>query len=84
MLDVKHFGIDFSFKKSITEVVKLFFMFDDSDLNPLTRFGEYFIYSLYFCGAASLCVFVYSIAKPYVYKYEATAEEIDSANKLPG
>ncbi|MFA6924857.1 MAG: phosphatidylglycerol lysyltransferase domain-containing protein [Bacteroidales bacterium] len=81
LLDIKHFGIDFSLKKSLIEVIKLFFMFNTSNLHPLTVFGRYFIHSLYFCGAASLCVLAYSIAKPFVYKSEATTEEIDLANK---
>ncbi len=82
LLDIRHFGIDFSFKRSLIEVIKLFFIYNASDLHPLTVFGRYFIHSLYFCGAASLLVFIYSIVKPYVYKYEATIEEIDIANKL--
>ena len=39
-LDVKHFGIDFTWKQSIGYAIRTFGLINNADLHPLTRFGK--------------------------------------------
>ncbi|MBX2940857.1 MAG: lysylphosphatidylglycerol synthetase family protein [Cyclobacteriaceae bacterium] len=80
-IDKKHFGIDFHFWNACELAFKLFFLFDDSGLNPTTSFGRYFLYSMYFSGGAVLSFIFFSVLKPYFAKpYNTEKDRMDAIN----
>lgn len=81
-IDKRHFGIDFHFWNACKLVFKLFFLFDDSGLNPTTPFGRYFLYSMYFSGGAVLCFIFFSVLKPYFVKPYNTEQDRNDALQL--
>ncbi len=53
-IDKHHFGTEFQLWTSVKIIFRMFFLFDDSGLNPLTAFGNNFLYSIYiFAGLVS-------------------------------
>lgn len=81
-IDKRHFGMDFHFWVATKVVFKLFFLFDDSTLNPLTPFGRYFLYSMYISGGAVLSFILFSLLKPYFAKPFNTEEDRQQAIAL--
>jgi phosphatidylglycerol lysyltransferase len=81
-IDKHHFGIDFRFWEAVKIIFKLFFLFDDSGLTPLTKFGQDFLYSIYFLGASVLCFIFYSILRPYFSKPYNSAEDFSLAKEI--
>ncbi|HNW57007.1 MAG TPA: lysylphosphatidylglycerol synthase domain-containing protein, partial [Bacteroidales bacterium] len=67
-IDKHHFGINFELWTSVKIIFKMFFLFDDSGLQPLTTFGHNFLYSIYIFGTLVVCFIFYGILKPYFSK----------------
>jgi phosphatidylglycerol lysyltransferase len=81
-IDKRHFGVDFEFLAASKATLKLFFLFDDSGLNPVTAFGRYFLYSMYLSGGAVLTFILFSILKPYFTKPYNSEEDRARAIEL--
>jgi len=81
-IDRRHFGADFVLADSIKAVLKLFFLLDDTGLEPLTEFGRNFIYSLYGAGGAYLVFVIFGLLRPYFTKPFNTDEERSKALEL--
>jgi phosphatidylglycerol lysyltransferase len=81
-LDKKHFQIDFSILQSIKYTLQNFFLVGSSDLMPHDSFARDFIYLIKISGFASISFLVYSLVRPYVFKYVTTAEETERAKRL--
>ncbi|TAL66628.1 MAG: lysylphosphatidylglycerol synthetase family protein [Bacteroidetes bacterium] len=81
-IDKHHFGVDFRLWTAVKIIFKLFFLFDDSGLTPLTKFGQDFLYSIYILGASVLSFIFYSILKPYFSKPYNSAEDFNLAKNL--
>ncbi len=81
-MDRHHFGIDFRIWTSVKIIFRMFFLFDDSGLTPLTSFGRHFLFSIYFFGGAVITFIFFSILKPYFTKPYNTEEDINLANDL--
>lgn len=81
-IDKRHFGIDFVLADAIRAVLKLFFLLDDSGLEPRTLFGKDFIYSLYGSGGTYLIFVIFGLLRPYFVKPFNTDEEKDLVLRL--
>jgi phosphatidylglycerol lysyltransferase len=81
-IDKRHFGIDFHFWACVKIVFKMFFLFDDSGLVPLTTFGKHFLYSIYIFGGSVLSFILFSLLKPYFSKPFNPEEDFILARKL--
>jgi phosphatidylglycerol lysyltransferase len=81
-MEKRHFGIDFHFWTSVKIIFKMFFLFDDSELIPLTRFGRNFLYSIYISGGLVVSFIFYSILKPYFSKPYNSEEDFSLARKM--
>jgi phosphatidylglycerol lysyltransferase len=67
-IDKHHFGIDFRLWTSVKIIFRMFFLFDDSGLTPLTSFGKHFLYSIYIFGGLVISFIFFSLLKPYFSK----------------
>ncbi len=67
-IDRKHFGMEFEFWESVKAIFRIFFLIGDPKLQPLTKFGGYFLQSIYFAGFMVLIFIIYGILRPYITK----------------
>jgi len=81
-IDKHHFGIEFQFWTSVKLIFKMFFLFDDSGLTPLTSFGRNFLYSIYFFGGLVVTFIFFSLLKPYFSKPYNSAKDFDHAKDI--
>jgi phosphatidylglycerol lysyltransferase len=81
-IDKHHFGIDFQFWTSVKLIFKMFFLFDDSGLTPLTAFGRNFLYSIYFFGGSVVTFIFFSLLKPYLSKPYNSTEDFNLAKDI--
>ena len=79
LLDTRHCGIDFNFKSSITNVVRMLFLLDTSVLEPHTVFARFFLNSIYLFGFASLLITVVVLIKPFIQKPIVSEDDRDKA-----
>ncbi len=75
-LDKRHFHIDFEWKKSISYAINTFFLVNDANLIPYTKFGGEFLFFIKALGIASWVFILYCIIRPGIYK--AGQPETDS------
>lgn len=78
-LDKKHFNIDFSALQSIGYTLQNFFMIGSSNLVAADTFARVFLYSINFSGFISLAFLIYTLVRPYVFKYDTDLEELEEA-----
>ena len=64
-IEVKHFGIDFTWRQSIEFSVRSFFLQDDS-LHPRTAFGHQFILLIQILGFLSWGFLLFTLIKPFL------------------
>jgi phosphatidylglycerol lysyltransferase len=81
-IDKHHFGIDFQLWASVKVIFKMFFLFDNSGLKPLTEFGQNFLYSIYFFGGLVVSFIFFSLLKPYFSKPFNSEEDINHAKDI--
>lgn len=81
-IDKRHFGVNFEVWDAFKAVLKLFFLFDDQSVTPLTKFGSLFIVSIYVAGGSVILFFIYSLLRPYFSKPYNSPEEFDEAKEL--
>jgi len=81
-IDKHHFGINFRLWASVKIIFKMFFLFDDSGLTPLTSFGKHFLYSIYIFGGLVLSFISFSLLKPYFSKPYNSQEDFNTAREL--
>ena len=81
-IDKHHFGIEFRLVTSVKIIFKMFFLFDDSGLTPLTSFGKHFLYSIYIFGGLVLSFIFFSLLKPYFSKPYNSEEDFILAKDL--
>ncbi|MGN6249577.1 MAG: phosphatidylglycerol lysyltransferase domain-containing protein [Ginsengibacter sp.] len=71
-IEVKHFGIDFTWKQSIEFSIRSFFLQDDS-LHPHTAFGRQFILLIQILGFLSWGFLLFTLIKPF-FEVEGASE----------
>ncbi|MEO6000730.1 MAG: phosphatidylglycerol lysyltransferase domain-containing protein, partial [Chitinophagaceae bacterium] len=65
-IDVKHFQVDFTWRQSISYSIKSFFLLENSELFPLTRFGHEFLVSVNVLSVCTWIFFFYTFIRPYI------------------
>ena len=63
-IDVKHFGIDFTWKQSLTYTMQIFLLGAENDLHPLTLFGHEFIWVIRVLGFVAWGFLLFTVIKP--------------------
>ncbi len=81
-IDKQHFGVDFEFSQAVRATLRMFFLFDDSGVHPLTSFGRNFLYSIYLSGAGVVLFIFYSLLRPYFQKPYNSEEDWQQATQL--
>jgi phosphatidylglycerol lysyltransferase len=81
-MDKHHFGVDFQLWTSVKIILKMFFLFDDSGITPLTPFGQNFLYSIHIFDTLVVIFIFYSLIRPYFSKPFNSEEDFVLAREL--
>lgn len=65
-IDVKHFGIDFTWKQSLLYTMQIFLLGGDNNLHPRTLFGHEFIWLIHILGFLSWGFLLFTLIKPFL------------------
>jgi len=65
-IDVKHFGIDFTWRQSLAYTINSFFLGGDNPPRPLTTFGHQFIWLIHILGFLSWGFLLFTLIKPFL------------------
>jgi phosphatidylglycerol lysyltransferase len=65
-IDVRHFGIDFTWKQSLLYTMQIFMLGGDENLHPLTVFGHEFIFLIHMLGFVSWGFLLFTLIKPFL------------------
>ncbi|MEO8823737.1 MAG: phosphatidylglycerol lysyltransferase domain-containing protein, partial [Ginsengibacter sp.] len=80
-IEVKHFGIDFTWKQSLEFAVRSFFLQEDP-LHPHTAFGRQFILLIQLLGFLSWGFLLFTIIRPFLNVEDATETGREKAKYL--
>lgn len=72
-VDVRHFGIDFTWDQSLLHASKSFLLISDDGLQPITRFGREFVGLMNGLGFIAWCYLVFTLVRPYLSFSKKTA-----------
>lgn len=81
-IDVKHFGVDFTWQQSLVHTLKSFLLAEDTTLNPVTRFGHEFIWLIRCLGFITWGFLLFTLIKPGLRKQTVTENYRDRAKFL--
>jgi phosphatidylglycerol lysyltransferase len=81
-LDKKHFNIDFNFLQSLRYTLQNYVLVGSSDLVATDNFARKFILSINVSGILTFGFLVYSLIRPYFYKYFPSPEELEQPREL--
>ncbi len=72
-IDVRHFGVDFTWKESLVHTVRSFLLVKDLSLQPRTHFGQEFQLIIRLLGFGTWGFLLFTVIKPFL-KIEPTNE----------
>ncbi|CAL1520428.1 phosphatidylglycerol lysyltransferase domain-containing protein [Chitinophaga sp. MM2321] len=78
-LNVRHFGIDFTWLQSLRHAFHCFMLLEDDGLQPVTRFGREFMSAIRFLGVSSWAFLFYTIIRPYLHVTRQTNTALEKA-----
>ena len=78
----KQYTSQFNLPQAIVQTLAIFFTTDNAGLQPTTRFGEFFITSLYIIAASSLITAVWMLLRPVVLKVGGSETERQQAQAI--
>jgi phosphatidylglycerol lysyltransferase len=78
----RHFNIQFGLLSSLRQTVVMFTSFYDPGLTPLTRFGRYFVDSIYVVGVSTLSYALVMLVRPVLVRRPATPSERARAEQI--
>jgi phosphatidylglycerol lysyltransferase len=81
-IDVKHFGIDFTWKQSLIHTLKMFLLVEDTTLTPVTRFGHEFIWFIKVLGFFTWGFLLFTLIKPQFKKHTTSETHKERAKFL--
>lgn len=81
-IDVKDFGIDFTWKQSLLHTVKSFFLLQDDNLYPKTKFGHEFITVIRMLGIFTWGFLFFTLIKPKFQKQSVNNSHVEKAKFL--
>lgn len=65
-IDVRHFGVDFTWKESLIHTIRSFLLVEDDSLQPKTHFGQQFQWIIRLLGFASWGFLLFTLIKPFL------------------
>ncbi|MEO8768581.1 MAG: phosphatidylglycerol lysyltransferase domain-containing protein [Ferruginibacter sp.] len=65
-IDVRHFGVDFSWKESLIHTAKSFLLVEDSSLQPRTHFAQQFELMIRLLGFTTWGFLLFTLIKPFL------------------
>lgn len=68
-IDIKHFGLDFTWKQSLLHTFKMFLLVEDTTLNPVTQFGYEFVWFIRVLGFFTWGFLLFTLIKPQFEKH---------------
>ena len=81
-MDKHHFGVEFELWTSVKIIFRMFFLFNDSGIIPLTPFGKDFLFSIYIFAGLVVSFIFYSLLRPYFSKPYNSSDDIILAKDL--
>lgn len=81
-IDVKHFGIDFTWNQSLIHTFNIFLLEEDTGLHPLTRFGHEFVWLIRSLGFLTWGFLLFTLTKPHLSKQPSTEPSREKAKFL--
>ncbi len=78
----KQYTTQFNFPQAIIQTLAIFLTTDNAGLEPTTRFGEFFITSLYIIAASSLIYALWMLLRPVILKVGGTESERQQAKAI--
>ena len=78
-LNVRHFGIDFTWLQSIRHAFHCFMLLEDDGLQPVTRFGKEFMSAIRVLGVSAWAFLFYTIIRPYLHVTQQTNTSLEKA-----
>jgi phosphatidylglycerol lysyltransferase len=82
LLDKKHFDANFDLAQSIRSTLASYFLVGNSLTVPHSSFGRGFILSINIGGFLSMGFLLYTLVRPYVFRGNASEEELKQATSL--
>jgi phosphatidylglycerol lysyltransferase len=82
LLDKYHFNANFNLVQSIRSTMASYFLVGNSLTIPQTSFGKGFILSINIGGFLSMGFLLYTLVRPYVYRGNASEDELAQAKSL--
>ncbi|MGE5108203.1 MAG: phosphatidylglycerol lysyltransferase domain-containing protein [Sphingobacteriales bacterium] len=78
-IDIRHFGVDFTWKQSLGYAAGNFFMVRNSELHPITRFGREFMVVINTLGLLSWGFFFFTLIRPYIGHHKNSSQSLEKA-----
>ena len=78
----KQYTTQFNLPQAIIQTLAIFLTTDNAGLEPTTRFGEFFITSLYIIAASSLIYALWMLLRPVILKVGGTEAERQQAKAI--
>ena len=82
LLMEKQYTTQFNFSQAIIQTLAIFFTTDNAGLEPTTRFGEFFITSLYVIATSSLIYAFWMLLRPVILRVGGTETEREQAKTI--
>lgn len=78
-LNVRHFGIAFTWQHSLRAAVHGFLLLEDDGLHPVTRFGKEFLSAIRVLGVGAWAFLFYTVIRPYLPAGKQTSAALEKA-----
>ena len=78
----KQYSVQFDLPTALWQTLTIFFTADNAGLEPTTRFGSFFINSIYIVGASTLTYAIWMLLRPVLLRTTATEEETERAKEI--
>ncbi|MVT11095.1 phosphatidylglycerol lysyltransferase domain-containing protein [Chitinophaga tropicalis] len=78
-LNVRHFGMDFTWQRSLRASFHGFLLLEDDGLSPVTRFGREFLSAIRVLGVGAWAFLFYTIIRPYLPAGKQTNAALEKA-----
>jgi phosphatidylglycerol lysyltransferase len=78
----RHYSTTFSLGEALRQTLAIFFTVDNLGLQPTSRFGRFFVDSIYLIGAVTLLYALWMLLRPVLAHQKATAKERQRAREI--
>jgi phosphatidylglycerol lysyltransferase len=78
----RHYSVDFRLSQALRQTLTMFFTIDNAEVQANSRFGRFFIDSIYVIGAVTIFYALWMLLRPVLLHNEATSNERQRARKI--